>query len=312
MHAMCPSPHVTVQIDLNVVQQNARQIREQTGVPIIAVVKADAYGLGIDRVTNAIRDLVESWCVFDLLEAEEAELWKKTGKPSLVLGPSAQRDVADFLSQHARPAVWDAERAKSLRKSRPVLSVDTGMQRFACPREMIDAVIAAGECDEAFTHATDLDRVRELVAIAGGRGLKLHAAGSSLLDEPEARLNAVRPGLALYRGAVRVSSRLVEARGSQGPIGYSGFSLARHGVILCGYSNGLRAGPCLVNGNPSRILEVGMQSAYVELSSGDQAGNEVVLLGDSLIEAKVAAAWQTSQHKVLTRLCAIGRRTYRG
>src|SRR3954463_13069992 len=148
MHAMRPSPHVTVQIDLNVVCQNVQRIADQTGVPIIAVVKADAYGLGIDRVTDAISDLVESWCVFSLPEAAEAGLWQKTGKPSLVLGPSDHEDVADFLSQRARPAVWDVSRATSLRKARPVLSVDTGMQRFACPREMIDAVLAAGKCDD--------------------------------------------------------------------------------------------------------------------------------------------------------------------
>ena len=33
----------------------------------------------------------------------------------------------------------------------------------------------------------------------------LHAAASSLLDDPAARLDAVRPGLACYRGVVRVA-----------------------------------------------------------------------------------------------------------
>ena len=312
MQAMRPSPHVKVEIDLNVVRHNIERIAKQVRVPIIAVVKADAYGLGIDRIAPAIQDQVESWCVFDLSEAAEAELWKKSGKPSLVLGPSDGDGVSDYLAQHARPAVWEVSRAASLLKARPVLSVDTGMQRFACPAGQIEAVLEAGKCDEAFTHATDLQRVKELVATVGGRGLKLHAAGSSLLDEPDARLDAVRPGLALYRGAVRVSTRLVEARDNKGPAGYSGFSTPRHGVILCGYSNGLRAGPCLVNGALSRILEVGMQSAFVELSKKDHAGDEVVLLGESISEADVGAAWQTSPHEALTRLCAIGKRSYRG
>ena len=65
---------------------------------------------------------------------------------------------------------------------------------------------------------------------------RLHAAGTALLGIPEARLDAVRPGLALYRGAVRVSAPLAEVHASAGPVGYSGFtpSTGRHGVILAG------------------------------------------------------------------------------
>src|SRR5438067_2019491 len=82
-----------------------------------------------------------------------------------------------------------------------------------------------------------------------GRRLRLHAAATSLLDEPDARLDAVRPGLALYRGAVTAMTRLAEARASNGPIGYTGWHNdgATHGVILAGYSHGLRPGPVLIN-----------------------------------------------------------------
>jgi len=69
-------------------------------------------------------------------------------------------------------------------------------------------------------------------------------------DAAAAWLDAVRPGLALYRGAARISARLVDARDTRGPTGYSGFvsSTGRHGVILAGYSNAVRPGPCTVNG----------------------------------------------------------------
>jgi alanine racemase len=152
--------------------------------------------------------------------------------------------------------------------------------------------------------------VQRLLDLAGGRGLALHAAGSSLLDEPSARLGAVRPGLALYRGTVRVSARLVEVRDSAGPAGYTGFAVPRHGVILCGYSHGLRVGPCRVNGRPSRVLEVGMQSAFVECAAGDRAGDEVVLLGDGLTEQEAADAWGAGPHTALVQLAASGGRAY--
>jgi len=138
-----------------------------------------------------------------------------------------------------------------------------------------------------------------------------HAAGTALLEDDWSWLDAVRPGLALYRGAARVSARLVEVRDSTGPAGYTGFVVSRHGVVLCGYSQGLRpAGPCLVNGRRSRVLEVGMQSAFVQCGAGDRVGDEVVLLGDGVGEDEVAGAWGTTPHNVLTTLAGAGERTW--
>ncbi len=173
------------------------------------------------------------------------------------------------------------------------------MRRFACPAENVEAVLKAGEINEAFTHATTLEQAKMLAAALGGRGLRLHAAASSLLNEPDARLSAVRPGIALYRGALRVATRLVEVRNGGCPAGYSGFIADRFGIILCGYSQGLRPGPCLVGGVRRSILEVGMQSAFVEIGPGDNLGDEVVLLGDSLRELDVSEAWGASEQQVL-------------
>jgi alanine racemase len=136
--------------------------------------------------------------------------------------------------------------------------------------------------------------VRRLVDVVGDakerakRGVRAHAAGSALLDDREAWLDAVRPGLALYRGAARVVTRLIDVRDSSGPAGYGGFRVPRFGVILAGYSHGLRPGPCLINGRRSRVIETGMQSAFVECAAGDREGDEVILLGDGLEAEDVA------------------------
>ncbi|MDB5354291.1 MAG: alr [Phycisphaerales bacterium] len=312
---MPASAHVSVRIDLARVRRNAEEIAKQTAVPVIAVVKADAYGLGAARVAATIGDLVEAFYVFDLSEAVEYRLFELTGKRTIALRGQSD-DPRDYLAHHVHPAVWTADRAAALRAVNPVLSVDTGQQRFACQPRDVAAVMRAGEIREAFTHASTLDQVRQFTQTmsehaptAGGK-LFLHAAGSSLLAEPAARLDAVRPGLALYRGAARVTARMVEERESTGPAGYSGFISTRHGVILAGYSHGLRIGPCIINGRRSRILEVGMQTSFVETIAGDRIGDEVVLLGDMLAEADVAADWKTSPQEVLTRLCGAGTRAY--
>jgi alanine racemase len=315
---MSRSRHVTVEIDLPRIRDNAHEIKQTVGpkVAVIAVVKADAYGLGAPSVAEALADLVDEFCVFSLEEAIEADLLKLTGKPVLALSPPQTLDPDDYLRHGVRPSVSSTEQAKALRRARCVLSVDTGMQRFACPPDEVGRALDAGACVEAMTHAARVDAVRKLEQLVGGsrrQSLRLHAAGTALLGIPEARLDAVRPGLALYRGAVRVSAPLAEVHASAGPVGYSGFtpSTGRHGVILAGYSHGVRRGPCLIDGRPSRVLEVGMQSAYVECSAHDRAGDEVVLLGDGLTEDAIALAWGTTPQLVLVELCGAGEREYR-
>ncbi len=287
---------------------NVLAISKLVNVDIIAVVKSDAYGLGARRVAKAIGDIVSGFCVFSLNEAKAASLWKAANKPILVLGPTTDAEPDELAEAHVRPAVWTVPEADRLRSARPVLCVDTGMRRFACPVENVEAVLKAGGIDEAFTHATKPEHAKMLAAELGGRGLRLHAAASALLDEPEASLDAVRPGMALYRGAVRVATRLVEVRNGGCPAGYSGFIAERFGIILCGYSQGLRRGPCLVGGVRRSILEVGMQSAFVEIGPGDNLGDEVVLLGDSLRELDVAESWGASEQQVLLVMANMGPR----
>ncbi len=300
-----------MQISLEQVRQNAAAIRRKVKVPVLAVVKADAYGLGAAAIARAIGDVVDGFCVHTLAEAQAANLWDIAGKPILALGPAEMIDANDYLAAHVRPSVFTVEQAKHLVMANPILCVDTGMQRFACPPENIDAVLAAAPIEEAFTHAIKTHHVEIFREMMKGRGLRLHAAASALLDEPSVWLDAVRPGIALYRSAARVSTTFVDVRDSHGPVGYRGFSTGRFGIIRCGYSNGLRRGPCLVNTSPRQILEVGMQTAYVEAGPNDKIGDEVVLLGDGLTELFVAQSWQTSEHEALLNLARIGVLEYR-
>ena len=209
--------NVSIEVDWQRVRDNVARIKQQTGVEVWAVVKADGYGLGAARVAKEIADRVDGLCVFSLGEAVDADLWHISKRPIIALGPPDSLSPGDYLAQHVRPAVVTIEQARALKEADPVLCVDTGMQRFACPAEEIEAVLAAGGCHEAFTHATRLEHVQRLQEFVGHRKLKLHAAASGLLSEPTACLDAVRPGLALYDQAVTVRTRLIEVHASRGP-----------------------------------------------------------------------------------------------
>lgn len=300
--------------DLHRIHANAAAVKQRTGRFVYAVVKADGYGCDAQAVARAVADAVDGYYVFDLSESVKAEL-HKLGKPVIAVDhPWRGYTADDYVAAHVRPIVHSAERAEALLRCKPVLSVDTGMHRLAATALETSRVLERGWVREAMTHAVRHEQVRELVERCGGRGLMLHAAATALLDDPEAWLDAVRPGLALYRGAVRVSARVIEARTlPQGePAGYGRFipgkdGPARLGVILGGYAQGVKPGVCLIRGQRRRVWESGMQSSFVELRDDEDVGEEVVLLGDGLTEAEVASAWGCSEQEVLVRLGTSGR-----
>ncbi len=297
-----PVVGLSVAIDTERIRANTKRIARDTGVPIIAVVKANAYGLGARRVVEAIHDLVDGFYCFSFEEALDARAFDR-GKRTLVL-ISGAHGPDEYIEHNFRPTVWDIHAAAQMRTARPILAVDTGMQRFAAKLDSVDPIIEAGGIEEAFTHATRVEQVEVFRDRLAHRSLKLHAAATALLDQPKTFLDFVRPGLALYENALRASVPLCEARDSTGPVGYRGItsSTGRHGVILAGYSHGLKPGSCFINGSPRLIFECGMQSSFVELGKEDRTGDEVIVLGDEIPLASVANAWETSRQEVLLRL----------
>ena len=297
------SKHIVVTIDLDRVRASAESIRAETGVPLIAVIKADAYGLGAARVADAIGAVVDDFAYFTVNEAREV------GRPGLVLGPP-EGEPAEYRELQLRPAVADPDEAAKFAGLPVAINVDTGMQRFGCRPEALDDLL--GHCCgvEVFTHACDATSADVLRAAAAGRALFLHAASTSLLHCSTAWLDAVRPGLGLYRGAVRATTRLAAVQTTRGPVGYSGFECRHVGIIMAGYSHHLNLAPLVINGRVQRILEIGMNTSFVSVDPVDRAGDEVVLLGAELTETQLAHELGVRPHEVLCRYTAMGTREY--
>src|SRR4051812_30382501 len=101
---MTRSRHVNVRVDLARVGANAEAVKRRVGAgrDVIAVVKADGYGLGAARVAKAVADVVDRFCVFSIEEAADADLWKLTGKSPLTLSPPRSTDPQDYLGRGVR------------------------------------------------------------------------------------------------------------------------------------------------------------------------------------------------------------------
>src|SRR5881396_1843730 len=96
---MAMATALRVMVDLARVRQNAEEIVRKIGprVDLLATVKADAYGLGAMRISDAIASIVHGWCVFSPVEAQQAQLWERTKKRSIVLGPPVWGEVAKYI-----------------------------------------------------------------------------------------------------------------------------------------------------------------------------------------------------------------------
>jgi alanine racemase len=290
-------------INLARVRQNAERIMRQTNKPLIAVIKADGYGLGAPQVADTLAATVREFAYFTLQEASDV------GRPGIVLGPP-DADASAYAELGLRPSVTSVDEARAFAGIPLALNVDTGMQRFGCIPDAAADILRAGRFVDAWTHAAEPAAATTLHDVCGGRVELLHAAATSLLDSDSAWLDAVRPGLALYTDSVRVTTRLHCVNVTHGEIGYSRFTAPRVGVILAGYSHHLRPGPVLINGRRQVVLEVGMNTSFVSVDERDQAGAEVVLLGDDLGEHALATYFAVRPHEILCRYCAMGMRQY--
>lgn len=213
------------EIDLSAISNNLKAIKRlSNNKPVIAVVKADAYGHGAVEISRRlIREGVEYLAVAFTEEAKELRN-AGIGGPILVL---FDPDTKDIFKYNLIPVIGDKKTAVALSKEAEKnnssinahLKVDTGMGRlgFACNavNEILEIANLNGiniegmmshfsdiDLTDASFANTQIDRFNFLKAelIKNGFNIKFfHMANSAAIAMlPESHLDAVRPGLMLY------------------------------------------------------------------------------------------------------------------
>ena len=212
------------EIDLNSISNNLRVIKDlSNNRPVIAVVKADAYGHGAVDISRKLVNEVDYLAVAFTGEAREL---RDSGIniPIIVL---FDPDAADIFKYNLIPVIGDKKTAITLSKeaeknNRNVsvhVKVDTGMGRLGftenTAKEILEIANLRGiSIDGVMSHFSEADlldtsfammqinRFNAIKAELLNNGLNVrlfHIANSAAVATlPESRLDAVRPGLMLY------------------------------------------------------------------------------------------------------------------
>ena len=209
-------PRAWVEVDLGALRRNGAALAERAGVPLLAVIKADGYGLGAVRVAQALEPL-DPWGFGVAAVAEGVEL-RQAGitRPILVLSPVLADEHPTIRAAGLRPSLGDATAIARWNDSGGGpwhLSIDTGMSRAGAPWQNVASLrslIERHPPEGAYTHfhSADTDpasvveqkrRFRCALETLPARPSLLHAENSPAIERGErSEFDLARPGVFLY------------------------------------------------------------------------------------------------------------------
>lgn len=363
-----------LEIDLSAIAENFSMIRDRArGKKVMAVVKANAYGHGL---VACARHLLECGadCLGVALLEEGIEL-RRAGisAPILVFGGIFTSQIRHFIDFDLELTASSVSKLEAIEETAQLLSkrakvhlkIDTGMERIGVHHDhaetLFRAVLDCKHCEirGVFSHFATLNepdysfasvqlerflRCRELFQTVCPREQPLFhiGASSAVLRFPEALLDMVRPGIALYgvypgnsltesaplKPAMRLLSKVVYfkvvRKGDGVSYGHTWRAPedTRVVTIPVGYGDGYsrrlsNKADVLINGKRYPVIgRVCMDQIMVNIGA-DSAynGDEVVLLGAQGEEAirarELAEQIGTSAYEVLTATNTRVPRVYR-
>ena len=234
-----------VSIDLDTVSANFDRIAAKAGTPVMAVIKADAYGHGAIQVAKLLRHKCNFFGVSSMLEALEL---RQAGldNPILILGQTPVAAFPEAIRLGIRPAIFHYADAVALSQEavrQNVIApfhfaVDTGMSRlgFQATEESADLCAQIAQLPNLDTE-----------------GLFSHFATADCPD-----LSAARQQAALFdRFDAMLKQRGVEIRlrhmdNSAGLMNFDRhYEMVRAGIVIYGMYPSGDVDPALLNVNPA-------------------------------------------------------------
>ena len=216
-----------VKIDLDTIAANFDAVRRKAGVPVMAVVKADAYGHGAIQVARLLQNKCAFFGVSSMLEALELRQAGLTA-PILILGRTPVPAFPHAVRENVRPTIFHyddavalSEEAKTQGKIAPFhFAVDTGMSRigFQPTAEAVDVCaeivklpnitaegifshFATADCADLTAAKAQAQKFDAFCAMLEGRGIQIpirHLDNSAGLMNFPNHYDMVRSGIVTY------------------------------------------------------------------------------------------------------------------
>lgn len=299
-------------------------------VPIILMVKADAYGFGLKEVAKETEDIVDA---FGVVTLEEAWQLQNVGiSKDVLLCACASDELEKACDLGVIIGVHDIEQANELvslandgrinpESVRLHIKADSGMHRLGFDCEGIKNAVRTlknhGFCIEGvYSHLRDgtLNQKNSfdkcVKAVKGEYPSAIaHLASTHSMNKEELRYDAVRLGIGAYTGAVSVYSRVIESRFlKKGEIVSYGDYVLPHdtntAVIFGGYADGVcRENPSdvYIGGRACKVIgNVCMDTFVVDTKDyRAKVGEEVVLVDEKCVH-EVAKQRKTIEYTVYT------------
>lgn len=288
-----------VEVDLGALRRNGAAMAARAGVPILPMVKADAYGLGAVAVARALEPL-DPWG-FGVATVEEGAELRRAGisRPIMLFTPALISDLPAAKESDLTLALANAAtiRAWNALGGRWHLAIDTGMGRSGVRWTDVSSlagVLRESPPDGACTHFHSADtepesmreqeqRFEDALAKLPARPRLLHTEnGAAVERRAGSRWSLVRPGIWLYGvgggpGAVepepvaRVYARIVDLRTIEGGDSvsymatYRATEQRRIATLAIGYADGYRR----ALGNRATALVAGRRAPVVGVVTMD-------------------------------------------
>jgi len=214
-----------VEIHRENLRHNVQEIsRRAASRPILAVIKNNGYGMGATNVAQLLEPQPEIFG-FAVVKLHEAISLRDAGirKPILLLGPFDEQNLEDAVARNIMPMAYtplgpalDRIAGKTQKPVPLHICIDTGIGRVGVPYHQADPLIRDLASRKSvqiqgtmmtFTEDPEFDkeqlrRFHETCSALEKDGVSLgkkHAASSfTLFQHPDAFLDMVRPGMAIY------------------------------------------------------------------------------------------------------------------
>ncbi len=337
-----PPERAWADIDLGALKANARTVARISGARLLPMVKADAYGLGVIPVVQALETL-DPWG-YGVATIEEGVQLRTAGitRPVVVFTPLQAALAPRYLAHALRPTIGDAPAlvAWLAHGSAPFhVEADTGMARSGFPwtgdagwREPLGEATGfegffthfhSAEDDPASVHR-QWQRFQQMLEALPRRPALVHAANSAAaLQGARYAADLVRPGIFLFGGAaggpapeavVRLRAPVVATRivRSGDSVSYGGSWIAprdtRVATLALGYADGMlrslsNRGAVELHGHLARVVgRVTMDFTMVATDVAAEPGDVATVYGGIVSLDEQARRGGSISYELLTSL----------